>query len=242
MPEPSAHTLASLGIARWRLRAGVPGLAAGSGSEISGPGSEAGALVPSESRRDAPSGLLTDLDALREQVSACTACPLAAGRHRTVFGEGNPHARWMFIGEAPGRDEDMRGEPFVGKAGRLLSAMLAALSVTREQVYIANVVKCRPPQNRDPAPEERAACDPFLRAQIAAVAPELIIVLGRVAAQSLLGTDQQIGKLRGRLHALPGTSLPLVVTYHPAYLLRNPAHKGRVWQDLLMARRTTPPV
>lgn len=147
----------------------------------------------------------------------------------------------MLVGEAPGRDEDIRGEPFVGKAGKLLSAMLAALGLSREAVYLANVVKCRPPDNRDPVQEERAACAPFLEAQLAQVQPELVIALGRVAAETLLGTDLPIGKLRGQVHQMPHRSVPLIVTYHPAYLLRNPIHKARAWQDLLLARRTVLP-
>ena len=181
------------------------------------------------------------LEALRAEVAGCQACALAGGRTQTVFGNGNPHARWMFIGEAPGRDEDARGEPFVGKAGRLLGAMLNALGLTRDEVYVANVVKCRPPHNRDPEAAERAACRGYLDAQIRAVKPELLIALGRVAAASLLETDAALGTLRGRIHALPGSELPVVVTYHPAYLLRQPVHKARVWEDLLRARQLVVP-
>ena len=177
-----------------------------------------------------------DWGGLEHQVSRCTACDLHRGRTQAVFGTGDRSARWMVIGEAPGVEEDRRGEPFVGRAGQLLNAMLLAAGFKREEVYIANVVKCRPPDNRDPRPEETARCAPFLQRQIDLVEPELILAVGRVAAQRLLGTDTPVGRLRGRLHHLgtdPG--IPLVVTYHPAYLLRSPREKAKVWQDLRFA-------
>lgn len=175
---------------------------------------------------------------LRTQVAECTACALSEGRTQTVFGVGDPNGPWLFIGEGPGAEEDRRGEPFVGPAGQLLDAMLSALGLHRgEGVYIANVVKCRPPGNRDPRPEERAACRRWLEAQIALIQPRIVVALGKVAAQSLLGSDETMARLRGREHRLSGHEIPLVATYHPAYLLRSPAEKGKAWQDLLLARR-----
>lgn len=175
-------------------------------------------------------------DQLAADIAACTACPLCRTRHRTVPGVGDPHARWLFVGEAPGADEDAQGEPFVGQAGRLLDSMLAALGLTRGRgVYIANVLKCRPPGNRTPAPLEVAACLPYLDRQIALIEPALIVALGRSAALALLGGEQPVGAMRGRLWRYRGTAL--VVTYHPAYLLRSPGEKAKVWDDLLFARR-----
>ena len=179
-----------------------------------------------------------DWEPLRAAVAACTRCTLHAGRTQTVFGVGRRDARWMIIGEAPGAEEDRRGEPFVGRAGQLLDSMLRALGPGREQVYIANVLKCRPPGNRDPRPEEAASCRSYLNRQIELVAPILIIAVGRIAAQTLLGTDQPLGKLRGRIHALGERQWPVMVTYHPAYLLRSPGEKRKAWQDLLLARRS----
>lgn len=173
---------------------------------------------------------------LGARVASCTACAeLAQRRTQTVFGVGDPKASWLFIGEAPGSEEDRRGEPFVGRAGRLLDNMLAALGLRRgEDVYIANVLKCRPPGNRDPLPAEAAACRAFLDRQIDLIQPSVIVALGRVAAQSLLRSDAPLGRLREREHGF--RDVPLVVTYHPAYLLRSPADKARAWSDLLLAR------
>jgi DNA polymerase len=179
-----------------------------------------------------------DWDGLRSTVSICTRCALHAGRTQTVFGVGPREARWMIIGEAPGAEEDRRGEPFVGRAGQLLDSMLRALGPGRERVYIANVLKCRPPANRDPRPEEAASCRPYLDRQIELVAPVLILAVGRIAAQTLLATDQPLGRLRGRIHALGERAWPVIVTYHPAYLLRSPGEKRKAWQDLMFARRT----
>ncbi len=175
-----------------------------------------------------------DWDSLESAVAACTRCALAAGRTRTVFGVGARDARWMIVGEAPGAEEDKRGEPFVGRAGKLLDAMLAALGLARGEVYITNIVKCRPPGNRDPQPEEAAACRPYLSAQIGWVNPALILALGRVAAQNLLGVETPVGRLRGRVHQGPN-GRQVVVTYHPAYLLRTPSAKQKVWEDLKLA-------
>ncbi|MCH8178719.1 MAG: uracil-DNA glycosylase [Proteobacteria bacterium] len=188
-----------------------------------------------------PVGIDTmDWPALREAVAGCRACSLCDSRRQTVFGVGHTQARWMIVGEAPGEQEDRQGEPFVGRAGQLLDRMLAAVGLTRseagpeQQVYIANVLKCRPPANRNPLPQEVAQCEPFLLRQMALVQPDLIVAMGRFAVQSLLKTSEPIGKLRGRVHEVAG--IPVVVTYHPAYLLRNPADKGLAWDDLCLAR------
>ena len=174
-------------------------------------------------------------DQLADRVRQCSRCELHSGRKQTVFGTGNLRAEWMIIGEAPGADEDTQGEPFVGRAGQLLNSMLQAMGYPREQVYIANVVKCRPPGNRDPKPDEVASCSSYLARQIELVNPRMILCLGRVAAQNLLNTDTPIGKLRGQLHHLGEKQRPVVVTYHPAYLLRSPGEKRKAWQDLQFA-------
>ena len=178
--------------------------------------------------------------ALRDTVAGCQACGLCKGRRQTVFGVGHEQAQWMIIGEAPGEQEDRLGEPFVGRAGQLLDRMLAAVGLTRgeasckQQVYIANVIKCRPPGNRNPLPEEVAQCEPYLVRQVQLVQPRLILAMGRFAVQSILKSGEPIGKLRGRVHEYQG--VPVVVTYHPAYLLRNPADKALSWDDLCLAR------
>jgi len=178
-----------------------------------------------------------DWATLKQQVRDCTACALRAGCTQTVFGVGDEQADWLFVGEGPGADEDAQGEPFVGQAGKLLDAMLAAIKLKRgDNVYIANVVKCRPPANRTPAADEIATCLPYLQQQIALIKPKLIVALGKTAATALLGREATLGSLRGSLHAYNG--IPLVVTYHPAYLLRSPAEKARAWQDLCLARTT----
>jgi len=177
-----------------------------------------------------------DWAALKSAVKDCTACGLRDGCTQTVFGVGDEQARWFIIGEAPGADEDRQGEPFVGRAGQLLNSMIAAMGMKREQVYIANVLKCRPPGNRDPKPEEAELCRPFLERQIALIKPKIILAVGRIAAQNLLHTDVTIGRLRGTVHRLG--SVPLVVTYHPAYLLRSPSEKRKAWADLKLAMRT----
>jgi DNA polymerase len=181
-------------------------------------------------------------EALREAVANCRACKLCEGRRQPVFGLGHPHAHWMIVGEAPGEQEDLSGEPFVGAAGHLLDNMLRALQLTRDdappqrQVYIANTLKCRPPRNRNPEAQELACCEPFLVRQIELIRPRLILAMGRFAVQALLRSSEPIGKLRGRVHRYQG--VPLVVTYHPAYLLRNLADKSRAWDDLCLAART----
>lgn len=195
------------------------------------PPAPAAAAAP---RRD-PASL--DWPALRACVSECTLCALHQGRTQTVFGVGDTTARWMVVGEAPGADEDRQGEPFVGAAGQLLNAMLAAIDLPRETVYIANVLKCRPPDNRDPRPEEVSECLPYLHRQVALLRPQIILAFGRVAAQNLLGTDSTLGKLRGTVHRFGALNTPVVVTYHPAYLLRSPGEKRKAWEDLKFARR-----
>lgn len=176
-------------------------------------------------------------DALVSDVAECRACGLSATRRRTVPGVGAREAAWMFVGEAPGADEDAQGEPFVGAAGQLLDNMLAALGLARgDGVFIANVLKCRPPNNRTPEPLEVAACRPYLDRQIELVAPDLIVALGKSAACTLLGVDASVASLRNRVHRYRGKAL--IVTYHPAYLLRTPIDKAKAWEDLLFARRT----
>ena len=203
--------------------------------------------------RNRPAGIeAMDWESLREAVTACTACKLCRGRTQTVFGVGHPRAHWMIVGEAPGEQEDLQGEPFVGKSGQLLDNMLRALGLGRRadvpgadrdtvgdparQVYIANTLKCRPPGNRNPEPDELAQCEPFLVRQIQLVQPRIILAMGRFAVQSLLRTNEPIGRLRGRVHRYQ--DVPLVVTYHPAYLLRNLEDKARAWDDLCLAAET----
>ncbi|HEX6829603.1 MAG TPA: uracil-DNA glycosylase, partial [Burkholderiales bacterium] len=174
---------------------------------------------------------------LKARVAACTDCPLHKGRTQAVFGVGDENADWLFVGEGPGAEEDARGEPFVGQAGKLLDNMLAAIALKRgEKVYIANIVKCRPPGNRNPEPAEAHACEPFLHRQIELIQPKLIVALGKVAALNLLDTDASIASLRGKAHQWRG--IPLLVTYHPAYLLRNLPDKAKAWQDLVFAVET----
>jgi len=174
-------------------------------------------------------------ETLRSAVAGCSRCALHETRTQTVFGTGNPDADWMFIGEAPGAEEDRRGEPFVGRAGRLLDEMLRSIGQSRDSVFIANILKCRPPNNRDPKPDEAAACRGYLERQVELVAPRIIVAVGRIAAQQLIGSDAPVGRLRGRTHAFG--DIPLVVTYHPAYLLRSPAQKRKAWDDLCLAMR-----
>jgi uracil-DNA glycosylase family 4 len=174
-------------------------------------------------------------DDLRAAVTACTRCRLHESRTQTVFGVGDPAAEWMIIGEAPGAEEDRRGEPFVGRAGKLLDEMLLAIGEKRESVFIANILKCRPPNNRDPSADEAASCRPYLDRQIELVGPRVILAVGRIAAQQLLQTDTPVGRLRGKVHQVGAT--PLVVTYHPAYLLRSPSQKRKSWDDLCLARQ-----
>jgi uracil-DNA glycosylase family 4 len=173
---------------------------------------------------------------LQTEVSGCTNCPLHTSRTQTVFGVGSHSADWMIIGEAPGADEDRLGEPFVGKAGQLLNEMLRAVGLDREQVYIANILKCRPPGNRDPQADEVSACSAFLNRQVELIQPRLILAVGRIAAQNLLQQDLPVGRLRGSVHRFGRDDIPVVVTYHPAYLLRSPSQKRKAWVDLCLAQ------
>jgi len=174
---------------------------------------------------------------LQEAVASCTSCALHAKRNKTVFGVGDENADWLFVGEGPGADEDAQGEPFVGQAGKLLDSMLAAIRLQRgANVYIANVVKCRPPGNRNPEPGEALSCEPYLNRQIDLIRPKLIVALGKVAAAKLLATDASVASMRGKVHDYRGT--PLIVTYHPAYLLRSLPEKAKAWADLCFAVRT----
>lgn len=179
---------------------------------------------------DLPAGISTDLPGMANEVENCRQCALRAGRTCAVFGEGNPHAKLMFIGEAPGAEEDRTGRPFVGRAGELLDKMINAMQFSRDEVYIANVLKCRPPGNRAPAPEEAAACLPYLQKQIELIAPQVIVLLGASAAKYLLGIDEGITRLRGRW--LKYGEIPVMPTFHPAYLLRQNSAKREAWQDL----------
>jgi DNA polymerase len=184
---------------------------------------------------DAVSSMGMDWQELRDCVSSCTRCELAQSRTNTVFGVGNPDADWLIIGEAPGAEEDRRGEPFVGRAGKLLDEMLRAVGQRRDRVFIANILKCRPPHNRDPKKDEAAACRDYLERQIQLIQPKIILAVGRIAAQNLLGSDLPVGRMRGQAFDLNG--IPLVVTYHPAYLLRSPSQKRKSWSDLCLARQ-----
>lgn len=179
-----------------------------------------------------------DWSALQQCVQACQACDLHQTRTQTVFGVGDRQADWLIIGEAPGEQEDLRGEPFVGAAGQLLNQMLKAINLSRQNVFIANVLKCRPPGNRDPKAEEADACKAYLTRQIQLLQPKIILVVGRIAAQQLLQVTTPVGKLRGVIHCLNPFNIPLVVTYHPAYLLRSPLAKREAWKDLCLAKST----
>jgi uracil-DNA glycosylase family 4 len=230
--------LQELGLVRWVPRAVAEETAVATpeppASEASATGARQTQPVPAGTGRSA---LIAGMDwiALKEAVRTCTACALHRGRAQAVFGVGDERADWLLVGEGPGAEEDARGEPFVGQAGRLLDNMLSAIGLKRgHDVYIANVVKCRPPGNRVPEPGEAGECEPFLLRQIALIQPRLIVALGKTAAASLLRTDASVGSLRGRLHAFQG--VPLLVTYHPAYLLRNMPDKAKAWEDLCLAR------
>lgn len=243
--ERSRHYLHAMGVQVWRPRdedraeeqteeapqpagqgiASAPGVSAD--VELESP--------PSPAPTVSPDGM--DWEHLRQAVSSCRACELCTIRTQTVFGVGNREADLMIIGEAPGADEDRQGEPFVGRAGQLLNLMLQAIGLKREQVYIANILKCRPPGNRDPRPEEALRCAPYLMRQIALVSPRVLLSVGRISAQKLLETDAPIGRLRGRWFEFGPEGTPLTVTYHPAYLLRSPEQKSKVWHDLLQVAR-----
>lgn len=198
----------------------------------------AAAVRPAAPERGADDAVPADWAGLQAAVAGCTRCSLCETRTQTVFGVGGQSAPLMVVGEGPGADEDAQGEPFVGRAGKLLDQMLAAIGHSRQDnVFIANVVKCRPPGNRDPAPAEAEACRPYLEQQIALVRPKLIVALGRVAAQRLLATDEALARLRGPLHHYGPLQIPLMITYHPAYLLRSPREKAKSWEDLKKVHR-----
>jgi DNA polymerase len=226
----------------WRLRAPAAAAPAGQGaSATTADAGQAQASAPAVVPAAAPSALAPlaamAWDELASTVAACRQCRLCEVRQQAVLGVGDRNADWLFVGEGPGAEEDARGEPFVGQAGKLLDNMLAAIGLRRgEDVYIANAVKCRPPENRTPTPEETALCRPYLERQIELLRPRLIVALGRPAAQTLLQDDVKIGAARGKLHDYRG--IPLIVSYHPAYLLRTPQDKARAWEDLCFMRRT----
>ncbi len=231
--------LAGMGIQAWVARAPA------SSTEQGGPGADsepalATTATPGSTSADGSIEAL-DWEALASRVAGCRACVLCEGRTQAVFGTGDRSARWLIIGEAPGADEDRLGEPFVGRAGQLLNAMIQATGARREQVYIANIVKCRPPSNRNPRVEEALSCAPYLARQIALIQPELILAVGRVAASNLLHSEETIGRMRGRVHRFDPGNIPVVVTYHPAYLLRKPSEKAKSWADLQLAMSIAQP-
>jgi len=224
----------------WKLRVTPPQApadeVAATAAIVAEPPAELAPAVAPVSSAAAPVGVM-DWDDLAAAVAACRQCALGETRKQAVLGVGDRNADWLFVGEGPGAEEDERGEPFVGQAGKLLDNMLAAIGLRRgEDVYIANAVKCRPPENRTPAPEEAAACRPWLERQIELLQPKLIVALGRPAAQTLLQAEVKIAAARGRLHDYRG--IPLIVTYHPAYLLRTLPDKARAWEDLCFMKRT----
>lgn len=179
----------------------------------------------------------TSWQVLYDEIKSCERCPLCKSRTNVVFGVGNPNAKLLVIGEAPGANEDLKGEPFVGRAGMLLNSMLLAIGLRRQDIYIANILKCRPPNNRDPAPEEVALCTPYLLNQIALIKPKIILAVGRIAAHFLLNTDESMGRLRGKHYTYGPDKTPLLITYHPAYLLRSPREKSKAYQDLLLVKK-----
>jgi uracil-DNA glycosylase len=222
-PALRKEYLRTLGLTPWVLRSVQPAEAAA--------GAAGAAVSEPPLREDA-----LDWGQLRARVAVCTRCVLSETRTQTVFGVGDQNADWLIVGEAPGAEEDRRGEPFVGRAGQLLNSMLRAVGLAREQVFIANVLKCRPPGNRDPAAGEAAECLPYLERQIALLRPKIMLAVGRIAAQNLLRTDAPLARLRQQMHSFGAARVPLVVTYHPAYLLRTPTDKRKAWDDLKFAR------
>lgn len=230
-PQRRRHYLAALGIEEWLPRAAAATPAGVLSAPAAAPASRPVAIGIAAADSDGAWQQLTD------EVTRCTRCDLHRTRTRPVLGVGDRHAQWLVVGEAPGAEEDRQGEPFVGRAGQLLDAMLRAIGLARGQnVYIANILKSRPPGNRDPAPAEVAACLPYLERQIELIRPRLILAVGRIAMQNLLGTDTSLGRMRGQVHAFGGLKTPLIVTYHPAYLLRKPEDKRKAWEDLKFAR------
>jgi uracil-DNA glycosylase family 4 len=225
--------LAAMGLEAWVVRSkGV--LRADAAPAIARPEIARPVIAPPAVTAPREAGV--DWPELRARVAACTRCTLCNTRTQTVFGVGNLRAEWLIVGEAPGADEDRQGEPFVGRAGQLLNSMLRAMGNPRETVYIANMLKCRPPGNRDPKPEEVASCLPYLQQQVDMIQPRLMLAVGRIAAQNLLATDTPIRRLRGQVHRFGTRGTPLIVTYHPAYLLRSPGEKRKAWGDLKFVR------
>lgn len=243
-------TLRKIGVEVWTLRGAEEAGAAEVAESVESTETAAPAetIVPADNSEVAgiaaasadPPAASTDaaaeLQVIEREVSACRRCELHRTRTHTVFGCGNARADWLFVGEAPGHHEDLQGEPFVGRAGKLLDRMIAALGMKRERVFIANVLKCRPPGNRDPLPGEIERCEPYLHRQLALIQPKVIVALGRISAQALLRTGDALSKLRGATHRYGPDHIPLVVTYHPAYLLRSPEQKAKAWDDLWRAR------
>ena len=230
--------LHAMGVQVWRLRGDVSE-PSGHGHVLSNGAQTTAEDEPADVAVPGPGSALTEMDweTLKAEVAACRACGLCETRTQTVFGVGDPRAKLMIVGEAPGVDEDRAGEPFVGRAGRLLNLMLAAIGLRRDQVYIANILKCRPPGNRDPSPEEALRCEPYLLRQVELVQPRVVLSVGRISAQNLLRTAAPVGRLRGQWFELGPDKIPLTVTYHPAYLLRSPDQKGLAWQDLQRVAR-----
>ena len=227
------HCLRGIGIPVWRERSSAS-------AEVEERPEENGAGPARENESNLAPETPPSLDSwepMIESIHACNACELAQNCTQKVPGVGDRQADLLIVGEGPGHDEDIRGEPFVGRSGQLLDRMLAAIGIAREQVYITNIVKCRPPNNRDPKHEEAYCCRTFLEAQIRLIAPKVILSVGRVSAHNLLDSNQPVGKLIKRMHQLPGTDIPVKVTYHPAYLLRNPSAKAIAWQDLKLLRQ-----
>ena len=237
MPDSPSAPTRSTGRAFDSLPPRAPDVLSGVGADVL-PAVTGGAdVLPTVARGAGAPTAVTTWESLRSAVLACTMCPLHGSRTQGVFGVGSREAQWLVVGEAPGAEEDRRGEPFVGRAGHLLDAMLKAIGLSRgSNVYIANVLKSRPPGNRDPKPEEVAACLPYLMRQIELLRPRVMLAVGRIAAQNLLSTDAPLGRLRGKVHHFGELNTPLIVTYHPAYLLRTPSDKRKAWEDLKFAR------
>jgi DNA polymerase len=231
-----AAELGVAGISRdpaWRSRRGRVGF---SGGDSTNSGQKPSAGVQTDAPENSYPTPLRVLATIREDLGDCTRCKLhTLGRRQIVFGVGNPNADLMFVGEAPGADEDIQGEPFVGRAGQLLTKIIEAIELKREDVYIANVIKCRPPQNRNPEQDEVDTCEPFLFRQIDAIKPKVVVALGKFAAQALLRTLDPISRLRGRVYDYRGAKL--IPTFHPAYLLRNPSSKREVWEDMKLVKK-----
>ena len=227
--------LGQMGIAIWKSRLYPDEGATGEGRPA---GNRIELVEEPENIEIVDSGQFANLEEVASAVRGCQRCPLYRERKNAVPGRGNPAADWMFIGEAPGRDEDLQGLPFVGRSGQLLTSMISALGLARDQVFIANAINCRPPNNRDPAEHEVEQCKPYLKAQIDMVKPRVIVALGRISARLLLDAHEKtpMSELRGAVHRYEKTGIPLIVTYHPAYLLRSPDQKRIAWQDLLLAR------